>query len=518
MTNPASPVSDYRHAQIGDLGARTRRALKTAIPILAALLAAVTIYLIIAGRSGAFAFGLISTGTCVALQIWRSKGAGLPLMPMVVLQHLVVYALPLIVTQDTVTSYPPEMMTKAGTELLIFLLALAAAWRSGMVVFPLPSPTCYGLQDFTGRGGRKLARIGFLLTFVTFTYQILERTQILDMVLSQLPSGVFPIVWALVSAAGCCGFFLLAMLMGGGDLSATQTAVFWLLLATNCYIAASSFLLSAALIMVLTVVIGLFWSTGRVPWLYVTVIFLLFSYLNIGKVVMRQRYWGDLGADQIPEATLSEMPDRYVEWLGTSYDCLVGSNARGAGSVVSPDEAPVETQSLLERINNMQNLLFVIDAVENHHIEPLYGGTYSIIPALLIPRFFWPNKPGTHQGQAMLNVHFGRQDEESTTTTYIAWGLLPEAYGNFGPIAGALILGAAMGLFFAWLERYTVDKLVISVEGFVAFTIFLGMANSFELVASVLVTSIEQSIIPIVAATAPFARRVVVARQPPPRP
>jgi hypothetical protein len=96
--------------------------------------------------------------------------------------------------------------------------------------------------------------------------------------------------------------------------------------------------------------------------------------------------------------------------------------------------------------------------------------------------------------------------------------LLPEAYGNFGPIAGALILGAAMGLFFAWLERYTVDKLVISVEGFVAFTIFLGMANSFELVASVLVTSIEQSIIPIVAATAPFARRVVVARQPPPRP
>jgi len=71
-----------------------------------------------------------------------------------------------------------------------------------------------------------------------------------------------------------------------------------------------------------------------------------------------------------------------------------------------------------------------------------------------------------------------------------------------------------MGFIFAWIEQFTAKKLVISIEGFVAFTVFLSMANSFELVASVLITSIEQSIIPIVAATAPFARRVIVGGAP----
>jgi len=511
MSAPQTPGSDYRHANIGELGTRAKSALKPAIPILGVLLGGETLYQIITSQPGGFAFGMISAGTCGALMVWRKSGAGLPLMPMIVLQHLIVYGLPLLVAQDTISVYATDILTKGGIELLIFLLTLAAAWRMGMQIFSVAPPVCYGLREFNRgtKGGGKLGRIGFALVFVTFLYQILERTKILDMFLSMLPSGVFPIVWALVSAAGTCGFFILSLLLGSGVLSATQKAAFWFLLASNCYIAASSFLLSAAVIMLITVMIGLFWSTGRMPWLYMTVVLAIFSYLNIGKVVMRERYWGESGADNIPEFTLSEMPDRYAEWFGASYDCLVGNNVQESATGI-PSDQPESKQSLLERINNMQNMLYVIDAVETHHIELLYGKTYTIIPALLIPRFLWPDKPGTHEGQAILNVHFGRQDIISTTTTYIAWGLLPEAYGNFGPVFGSLFLGTVMGLIFAWIEQYTARKLVISVEGFVAFTVFLGMANSFELVASVLITSIEQAIIPIVAATAPFARRIVV--------
>ena len=154
----------------------------------------------------------------------------------------------------------------------------------------------------------------------------------------------------------------------------------------------------------------------------------------------------------------------------------------------------------------------MINAVKAENIPILKGATYTVIPALFIPRILWPDKPRTHEGQVLLNVHFGRQDLISTYSTYVAWGLLPEAYGNFGPFAGAIILGAVLGLGFAWVECATARKLVISLEGFVAFSVFLNLANAFEMVSSVLVTSIFQSLVPIVVACAPFVRRMRTGR------
>jgi hypothetical protein len=178
------------------------------------------------------------------------------------------------------------------------------------------------------------------------------------------------------------------------------------------------------------------------------------------------------------------------------------------------DEAADSGQSLLQRINNLQNLLYIIDVMHKSRLEPLHGATYALIPPLLIPRVIYgPNKPRSHEGQVLLNVYFGRQALESTYATYVAWGLIAEAYGNFGPIAGSLILGIALGLSFAWIEKYVARKLVLSTEGFVSFTLLLGMANSFEMVASVLVTSLFQACIPIILASMPFVQRASVSAQ-----
>jgi hypothetical protein len=174
--------------------------------------------------------------------------------------------------------------------------------------------------------------------------------------------------------------------------------------------------------------------------------------------------------------------------------------------------AAKENQTLLARVNNLQNLLYVIDAETVQKIEPLHGATYSVIPLLLIPRILLTDKPRSHEGQIMLNVHFQRQDLNSTFETYIAWGLLPEAYGNFGPLTGAIVLGVVMGLLFAFLEKWTANKLVVSMEGFIGFTMFLGFANSYEMVASVLVTSIFQALVPVAGAMLPFSRRTRVQK------
>jgi hypothetical protein len=212
------------------------------------------------------------------------------------------------------------------------------------------------------------------------------------------------------------------------------------------------------------------------------------------------------------------MPHFYREWIDASWEMLA-SNGRddqfGASfDVMDVKKAKKESgQSLLDRINNMQNLVFVIDVIQHTTIQPLGGKTYTLIGPLLVPRVIWPDKPRSHEGQVLLNVHFGRQALESTYTTYIAWGLLPEAYGNFGPISGSISLGLVLGFFSAWLEKFSARKLVLSTEGFVLFTLLLGMANSFEMVASVLVTSLFQACIPIVLACSPFVRRI--SSQPP---
>jgi hypothetical protein len=133
---------------------------------------------------------------------------------------------------------------------------------------------------------------------------------------------------------------------------------------------------------------------------------------------------------------------------------------------------------------------------------------------LLVPRVLWPDKPRGHEGQVLLNVHFGRQDEDSTLTTYIAWGLLPEAYGNFGPIAGSIFLGGCLGFLFAWIENVSARKLIVSMEGFLLISALMNMMNSFEMVASILVTSTFQSMVVIVLASAPFVRRTVLKPRP----
>jgi hypothetical protein len=159
--------------------------------------------------------------------------------------------------------------------------------------------------------------------------------------------------------------------------------------------------------------------------------------------------------------------------------------------------------SIFERINNLQNTLYVVDAIEHRNKGILVGETYALIPPLFIPRAFWADKPGAHEGQAILNVHFGRQTSmEDTKKVFIAWGLLPEAIGNFGVWGGPIIFGLTMGLGLGWLERASMRKRVMSVEGLILGGLLLITAGSYEMVASVLLTSTFQFLVAVTVAGA----------------
>jgi hypothetical protein len=507
----ARPLSNPlgRYTEIGTLGVKAKKAVDRILLPMCAVLAAESALLFFSGRPGADAFLLMSAGTCIALKIWCSDALGLPLLPLMIIQGLIIYGIPIAARHETILAYPSEFVSAAGVEVFIFDISMAIAWKLGMQFFRPSPPICYALQEFSKAGVKGWSRLGFGMLGIATGFQVLQSLGLTESLINGLPNGANSILAALVSVVSACGFFLVSMTMSSGDASPLGKILFWGLLIVNGMISASEFLLYGVAANLITVAIGFFWSSGRVPWRYLTVAMLCLSFLNTGKTTMRERYWN---SDYQPpaEQTFAKLPSLYAEWITVSYDAILENSSGQSVRTGEKINQATKNQTLLDRIDNLQNMLFVIDATKTEHVSLLHGATYSVIPPLLVPRILWPNKPRSHEGQVILNVHFGRQDLNSTLETYIAWGLLAEAYGNFGPIAGALSIGIFLGLSFAWIENVTARKLVISTEGFLSISLLMNLMNSFEMVASVLVTAIFQSFVIVVAASAPFVRRTSI--------
>ena len=501
-----------RFTEIGELSTKVRGTIKRVIAPLAILSAIEEGYLNFSGHAGAVAFGMIALGTCIALIGWSQSAIGVPLLPMMAVQSLVIYGVPIVVSHEDITAYPASFVLQAGVEVLLFNVAMVLAWGAGMQLFFPSRPVSYALQEFNRTGAQGWSRLGFILVMVATGTQFVEGLDFGSALVASLPTGSSSILYALLSVASACGFFLISLVVGGTEISAVGKIVFWVLLIVNAMIMASGFLLSSAAASLITVAIGFFWSNGRIPWRYLTIVMLTLSFMNSGKYAMRARYWASdesLGSQVSPV----QLPAVYAEWVDSSLDAYLENNSASPVSALESASPKKTSQTLLDRVDNLQNLLFIIDAIKVGHAKPLEGATYTLIPPLLVPRILWPDKPRTHEGQILLNVHFGRQDLYSTYTTYVAWGLLPEAYANFGSFVGSICIGSVLGLFFAWVENLSARKLVVSLEGFLALNLLMSLMNSFEMVASVLVTSTFQSMIVVICACLPFVHRTVTPRR-----
>jgi hypothetical protein len=494
-----------RYSEIGTLGIKARDAVQRILLPFAVVLGVEAAILAFYGKVGAGAFLLMCVGTCVALKVWCSAARGLPLLPLMAIQGLVIYGIPIVFGHDVILTYPPEFVLDAGIEVLIFDVAMIVAWKLGMQVFQPSGPTSYCLQEFSKAGVKGWSRLGFGMLAAATGFEVLQSLKLTDSINNALPNGAGSILAALVSVVSACGFFLVSMAVGGKNASILARAAFWGLLVVNAMISASEFLLYGVAANLITIAIGFFWSNGKVPWRYLIIAMLSLSFLNTGKTTMRERYWSS-DYEPVTVQSFDKLPALYTEWIEVSYNAILENSAPNSVEKTGKDS---KNQTLLDRIDNLQNMLFVIDATKTEHVKFLHGATYSLIPPLLVPRILWPDKPRSHEGQVILNVHFGRQDLNSTLATYIAWGLLAEAYGNFGPVLGAILIGAFLGVTFAWIENLTARKLVISMEGFLSISLLMNLMNSFEMVASVLVTAIFQSFVIVVVASAPFVRKTV---------
>jgi ABC-type multidrug transport system permease subunit len=126
----------------------------------------------------------------------------------------------------------------------------------------------------------------------------------------------------------------------------------------------------------------------------------------------------------------------------------------------------------------------------------LKGETYSYVPILVVPRVLIKNKPVSHIGTHTLNVHIQRQTWKQTEKTTIAWGLLPEAYANFG-VPGAVAVGAFFGLFYGAVTRISVGTSAFSTRSMFTVLILSFALASTEWTAGVYAAALFQSSVPI---------------------
>jgi hypothetical protein len=418
---------------------------------------------------------------------------GLPLFPLFALTHASTFAMPLIVQNRAITRYPPEAQTEAALTVIAFLgvSTLVWLWAIGSRR-PLAQPSYWG---FALRGNNWAFLAGLV---VSLSILIGIRTQFLSELLSDATEGLFSVFQSVAMSLMVLCATVLSFRAGQRELNGLELAVFVTLFVLTLMVLALSLILNSALAAIL-VAVGVFTiSRGRVPVVALGTAFVVISILHVGKWQMRDKYLAHGGLRPIP---ILDMPDRYVEWVEYGIEGL-------PAAVVGEKYSRKRHQTLVERGSLLQMLLLVqtkTPELKDH----LRGATYSIIPGLLVPRFLDPNKLRAHEGTYRLSIYYGLQDSKATKRTTIAFGLVSEAYANFGYL-GVSGLAVLLGMLYGLGTRWSMNAPVTSLRGLFAL-LLLASTVAVEHTAGVFVTTLFQG-------TAVLVFLALVAMRPQPVP
>jgi hypothetical protein len=482
----------------GDLALLVRPLLRKSLNVFGILVATGAAWMALNQARDLSAFLLISVGSLLPWYAWTTaRRPGLPLAPILGIQTLLFYATPVLVQNPVLGQHSHEAIVAVALEVFLFGLAVMLGWMFATRSFTYADRPSYHRFSFLGgEGSARLASLGPVLLGCSMAFLLFNQLRLLQVV---IPGNAFSLVRAIADAAGTGGGLLGGYFASVGALRGVLRTLFWTFLVMHCLLTIYNYTLFPATSLLIAMLIGSFLGRGRLPVVPLVLIALLFSFFNLSKFEMRKRYWIEGAAYAAQE--LSDLPTRMTEWAELSWRSLT----------VEVDPADLELapekQSLSDRVNNLANLLEAREAMVTHGVKPYGGGSYTIIPVLLIPRLVWPDKPRTHEGMVALNVHFGRQTREDSLVTYISWGLLPEAYANFGPLIGALLCGLFLGAGAGALEFWGRPFPFTSLEALIFLSLSVQIGTSFEMVASVWLTSIFQMIVALICGTIFFVRK-----------
>lgn len=361
--------------------------------------------------------------------LWCSgKALGMPIFPMFALTFLWTYALPLISHHPKVITYSPDSHLFASITVAICLALGTFTWFQ-FVKSPPPYPKSY--RALVEHKGDQFFLI-ILAGGVFFNMYALGGW-------FALSGGAFALIRGAILGLTILSIFVLSYRLGTRELSKNAATCFSLLLALYMISSGASLILRDNIGVFSVAVISFLLGRRKVPVITIIIVFICLSLLHYGKDEMRAKYWF---STQQTFVQPWEYPAWYAEWFGYSFEYLQQDQSQ-----------ETEEQSSAGERSSVIHMLLLSQEKSPQTIPYLYGKTYTILPQLILPRFLNPNKIRSHEGTHILSIHYGLQTQEATLRTTIGWGLLAEAYANFGLLGCAgfgIVLGAAYGQATRW--------------------------------------------------------------------
>jgi hypothetical protein len=433
------------------------------------------------------AYMCITIPVLVAPFLWVNSGAfGIPVLPVISALSYLYYAMPLL-SGNTLAVYRPEDLVWAALSVGLFLTAASlAAWPflgDGRGRNKLP-PTIQApgkARLIRTRSVNNLATNDELyrLIFIGLAAGILYNLALASGVASYLGTtiGVVRSVAVTLTSLAC---YLTGFARGAGLLSGQRwfAALAGFLLVTA--LSMSGLFLVGGAVNIAAALLGYVLAAKRIPWIMLGLVFAILSILNSGKYNVRNNYWAR-DSQSLKNASISQVPGMMVDWFAAGISGTVSKAVGGRQS---------ESTSLLERTSLLHMVLTVQEATPSI-IPYLEGGTYALLPSMLVPRFLVPDKIESQAGLNLLSVRYGRQQAEDTHKTTLGWGMVAEAYANYGN-PGVMVVGALFGAFCGMLMRLSATAGPLSLAMLIAIASTLALCN-LELDVSSLVVSMLQT-------------------------
>jgi hypothetical protein len=410
---------------------------------------------------------ILVTLICAApIAIWVWGGAlGVPVMPAVAGMYFIYYGLPIIRNRAGLSDFGPSEILTGSATVVLFLVAATVAWWPIVTRARASSDNAASLIS-----GKWLNRIIFLgLAMGVFFHMSVFSGYF------ELLGPFFGVLRSVMLSFAVSACFMLGHARALGTLRGQQWVLAIVCVSALILSAWLSFFLIGGALYCLSTVLGYFITSKRVPWRILSAALVVIIIFHAGKDQMREKYWiRDLNYSAT--VSLLDMPKIMGEWVGEGLTAVFSNEGYA---------------SALDRAS-LFALLLQVQRLVPDYVPFLNGASYALMPEMLVPRFLDPDKISSQAAMSMLNVSIGFQTDEGASKTSIGWGLLAEAYYNFGHL-GVIGIGFLFGLFCGFLERWTIGAQLFSLPCLIAISALMQLIN-MELDAAGVATAMFQSV------------------------
>ncbi len=414
---------------------------------------------------GLLAYLMVVVASLLPTILWVRQGRpGIPILPAVAALSILYYAIPIVRGREDLGEYSYTDILRAAATVGLYLLVATVASYLLLRRVQAPEKQLAGL--ISDRQMRNVVFFGLGLGTLFLAASLAGFFSWL---------GVF---FGLARSVALTALVVSCYFLGVARGRRVIRGWSWMLavcgLALAILISWSSLFLVGGLTFLLAASVGYVAARGRVPWILLGVAIVLVSILHAGKEEMRGRYWQG-GQGSGAQTGLLRLPQLAVEWFEIGLEQF-GTSKKG--------------RSAIDRASLLQILLRV-QYLTPAYIDYLRGDSYALLPGMLIPRFLDPDKTKSQAGMDMLNIRYGILTSEGAEKTAVGWGLIAEAYANFG-LLGVGGIGLLIGVASGALTRSSARAAAVSVPTLLAVAVMVGLINLEQDLAG-LVTSLLQS-------------------------